>query len=342
VLTACLYYYTLEVDTHPPFFYTAAIKTEFLSMSSQDHHLPGLNPMIVRQCAFLIFLCLFLVKGVAMADSSIDFFRMLPPEIDGWKRSGPPEIYDRKTLFKYIDGGAELYISYYFEKLTAFRYVRGNDEEIKVDLFDMGNSYNAYGVFSHGRESVSTEVGQGSEYSLGLLNFWKDRFYVSLLGYPESREKHQVILKLGSEISRLIPRDGPEPVILSYLPSEGLIAESIRYFHHYIWLNTHYFISNDNILLIDSQTEAALAKYNSESGKYVLILLKYSSPQQAQAAVASFLKHYLSAASAGIMRIKNGRFAGIRRSGTCLAVILDAAHKKTVEDVLARTIKKLK
>ena len=301
-----------------------------------------MNLLIVRKCAFLILLFMFLPKDASLADTPIDFFAMLPPAVDGWKKSGPPEIYDRKTLFKYIDGGAELYISYNFEKLTSFRYVRGNDEEIKIDLFDMGNSNNAYGVFSLGRESMSTEVGQGSEYSSGLLNFWKDRFYVSLLGYPESKEKHQVILKLGAEISRLIPREGPEPVILSYLPSEGLIAESIRYVHHYIWLNSHYFISNDNILLIDPKTETVLAKYNSANGKYILILLKYTSSQQAQAAEENFLSQYLSEASSGVMRIKNGRFAGIRRSGTFLAVVLDAADKKTVEDVLAQAIKKLK
>ncbi len=310
-------------------------------MNSQDHRLPGLNPMIVRQYIFLILLFLFLAEGSAMAESSIDFFAMLPPEIDGWKKTGPAEVFDQKTLFKYIDGGAELYISYRFEKLTAFRYVREKDEEIKVDLFDMGNSYNAYGVFSHGREGLSTEVGQGSEYSSGLLNFWKDRYYVSLLGYPESSDKRQVIFKLGAAISRLIPRNGLEPAIISYLPSECLIAESIRYFHHYIWLNTYYFISNENILLIDPETEAVLTKYSGAGGKYFLILIKYPDLQKARAAEASFLKYYMPAASSGIERFENGRFAGIKRSNTCLVVVLDAAKKKTVEDALTRTIKKL-
>jgi hypothetical protein len=298
--------------------------------------------MSVMKCAIIILFYILGVENVAIATSSIDFFRMLPLEIDGWKKSGPPEIYNRKTLFKYIDGGAELYISYNFENLTAFRYVRGTDEEIKLDIFDMGNSYNAYGVFSQGRESISTEVGQGSEYYAGLLNFWKDRFYVSLLGYPESREKHQVILKLGTEISRLIPREGPEPGILTYLPSEGLITESIRYFHNYIWLNTYYFISNDNILRINDKTDAVLAKYSIAGGKYVFVLIKYSNPQQTQAAEESFLKQYHPTAASGIMRIKNGRFAGIRRSGSYAAVVLDAADIKTVEDALARTVKKLK
>jgi hypothetical protein len=311
-------------------------------MSSQNRCLPGLNRMLLRRCAVLIFSGLLLIESVAMANSPINFFTMLPSEIDGWKKAGPPEVYDRKTLFKYIDGGAELYISYGFEKLTAFRYVKGKDEEIKVDLFDMGNSYNAYGVFSHGRESVGAQIGQGSEYSSGLLIFWKDCYYVSLLGYPESIEKQQVVLKLGAEISRIIPGQGPLPAILSFLPAAGLIEESIRYVHHHVWLNTHFFISNDNILLIDPQTEAVLARYSGSRGKHILLLIKYPNSQKAQAAETSFLKNYLSESSSGIKRLENSRFAGIRRNNCFLVVVLDMADKQDAEEVLAQTARKLK
>jgi hypothetical protein len=309
-------------------------------MPYQSRRLHTLKLIPLRHCAFLIFSVMFLMTAGTRAESAVDFFKTLSPEVDGWKKAGPPEVYDQKTLFKYIDGGAELYISYNFEKLTAFRYVRGKDEEIKVDVFDMGNSYNAYGVFSHGRESLSKEIGQDSEYSSGLLTFWKDRYYVALLGYPETPEKHQVLMKLGREISRVIPREGPLPAILSSLPAKGLIPESIRYVHHHIWLNSHYFISNDNLLLIDPKTEALLAAYRSAGEKYFLILIKYPDTQRAQAAEASFLKQYLTGASSGIKQLKSGRFSGIKRSGTCLAVVLDAADKKTVVEALAQTTKK--
>jgi hypothetical protein len=308
-------------------------------MSYKSRHLHTLKLMPLQHCALLIFFLMLLLADGAMAASDIDFFRMLSPEVYGWRKASPPESYDRKTLFKYIDGGAELYVSYSMEKLTAFRYVKGKDAEIKVDVFDMGNSYNAYGVFSQGRESLSKEIGQGSEYSSGLLHFWKYRYYVSLLGYPETPEKQQVLLKLGREISRLIPREGPLPPILSSLPPEGLIPESIRYFHHHVWLNSHYFISNDNILLIDPKTEAALATYHSAGEKYFLMFIKYPGLQQAQAAEAGFLKQYLTGASSGIKQLENGRFCGIKRNGTCLAVVLDAADKKTVVAALAQTTK---
>ncbi len=309
-------------------------------MRCQASRRQRVNHVLLRRCVCFIISCLLLFKGVALAESALDFYRLLPAGMDAWKKTGPPEVFDNKTLFQYIDGGAELYISYGFKKLTAFGYVRGKDEEIRVDVFDMGNSCNAFGVFSLGRESLSTEFGQGSEYSSGFLNFWKDRYYVSLTGYPESDEKRRLLVKLGAAIARGITKEGPLPPILSAVPPDGLIAESLRYARHYIWLNNHHFISNENILLIDPQTEAVLARYNRPDGKHVLVLIKYSDAQKAQKAEASFLKNYMPEASSGIKQQENGRFAGVARRGAGLAVVLDAPDKKTAENVLAQAIKK--
>lgn len=304
-------------------------------MSCQDGRRNTLNYM----AEFLILL--LLLNGVAMAESTLDFFKLLPPEVDSlWEKTGPSEVFDNKTLFKYIDGGAELYISYGFKKLTAFGYARKN-EEIKVDIFDMGNSRNAFGVFSLGRESLSAQFGQGSEYSSGFLNFWKDRYYVSLTGYPETAEKQKVLFKLGAAIDKCIMSRGTLPPILSVLPTDGLIAESIRYARHYIWLNNHYFISHENILLIDPQTEAVLAKYNRSGEKHVLVLIKYSATRKAQNAEASFLQNYMPRAVSGIKQQENGRFAGVGRSGAGLAVVLDAIDKEAAENVLAQAVKEL-
>ena len=52
-------------------------------------------------------------------------------------------------------------------------YQKEGQPEIIVDLFDMGTSQNAYGVFSHARETVEQNFGQGSQYTEGLLIFWK-------------------------------------------------------------------------------------------------------------------------------------------------------------------------
>lgn len=324
------------IDIVPLFSYTQNMKGRLIPHCTRRHQILYQGLKFFAYAVLLVTL-IGIMKGETLSESAIDFYKHLPSTVRGWEKKGQPEVYDRKTLFKYIDGAAELYISYHFEKLTAVRYMKG-DDEIKVDIFDMGNSYNAYGVFSLGRESSGTEIGQGSEYSSGLLNFWKDRYYVSILAYPETHEKRQVLFKLGSEINRLIPQTGPLPPILSGLPSQGLIPESIRYVRHHVWLNNHYFISNDNILLIDSGTEAVIAAYRGTGKKYVVILLKYRDRQQAQKAEKSFITQYLDRASSGLMQLKNGCYTGVKGKENRLALVLEAPDKKTLEDALNRIL----
>ena len=105
----------------------------------------------------------------------------------------------RDNLYDYINGGAELYLSYGFNKVINRTYLRPEQPDIVVDLFDMGTSQNAYGVFSHSMETVDAAYGQGSQYSEGLLLFWKDRYYVSIMSYPETTESKKALLALGQK-----------------------------------------------------------------------------------------------------------------------------------------------
>src|SRR5512133_3447236 len=106
-----------------------------------------------------------------------DFAAKLPAQVGAWKKPARPERYDGKTLYDYIDGGAELFRAFGFVGALAFEYDAGDDDVIKVDLFDMGSARGAFGVFAHGRETVAAELGQGSEYAAGLLTFWKGRWF---------------------------------------------------------------------------------------------------------------------------------------------------------------------
>ncbi len=48
----------------------------------------------------------------------------MPAEINGWKKSLKDTIYTPENLFEYINGGAELYISYNFKQLLTQKYVK--------------------------------------------------------------------------------------------------------------------------------------------------------------------------------------------------------------------------
>ncbi len=271
-----------------------------------------------------------------MAYTMEDFYSVLPAEAGGWKKAGPPEKYDKTNLYDYIDGGAELYISYNFQKLLAVRYKGEDDEEIVIDIFDMGNSHDAFGVFSHGREREDGFVGQGSEYGGGLLTFWKDRYYVSIMAYPETEKKKEIVLDLGKTLAAAIPGEGKLPAVVALLPAENLVRDSIRYFHHYIWLNSHFFIASENILQIDDETQAVLAKYKAGDKTCHLLIAIYPDAQKAQTAGESFLRNYLPDARDGMAELPDGRWTGFRLEDRLLGIVFNAPDKNILNAYLQK------
>jgi hypothetical protein len=269
-----------------------------------------------------------------MASPLEKLFSILPAELEGWKKVGPPETYTKSTLYDYIDGGAELYISYNFQSLLAARYKGRGEDEIVIDLFDMEDSYNAFGVFSHGRESEDGLVGQGSEYNSGLLTFWKDRYYVSIMAYPESEQKKRMVLDLGRRLAGAVPDEGSLPPVLALLPQANLIPESVRYFHHYIWLNSYFFISNENILGIDDQTQAVLAKYRQGETAFHLLIALYPDGLKAGQAQERFLRQYLPGAREGIAETAAAKWTGCRLQGNVLSIVFNAPSKDLLTSYL--------
>ena len=57
------------------------------------------------------------------------------------------DFYSGKALFGYIDGGAELYLEYRFQKLGR-QQIRYSGEMVIAEIYQMGGAYEAYGIFS--------------------------------------------------------------------------------------------------------------------------------------------------------------------------------------------------
>lgn len=283
---------------------------------------------------FLFMILLFIFAENAMALSLDQIFELLPREFDGWKKAEKPVIYNKDTLYDYIDGGAELYIAYNFKEVLAVKYEKGEDSEIVVDFFDMGSSYDAFGIFSHGREEENEKLGQGAEYNSGLLTFWKDRYYVSILAYPETDEKKNVVLKLGHMLAEAIPESGKMPPLVSSFPQQNLEPNTIRYFHHPVVLNSLYYVADDNILLIDDSVQAALATYRADDSSFYLLLCRYPDKQKAQAAHASFLTHYLPDAKEDMAQVAEEEWTGCRLKDKLLVIVFGSPSQKVLESYL--------
>ena len=226
-----------------------------------------------------LLVCLMLAYITAAAFAGME--TQVPKSVDGWKSGAGDASYDRKTLYDYIDGEAEVYLAYAFRQAFTRGFVQEGRPAITIDLFDMGSSSDAYGIFSFERESGDVGIGTDSEYSSGLLRFWKGNYFVSILADSETPESKAAVMDLGSTIASNVKEEGVRPAIIGFLPEQGLNKINIRYLHEKSGLDYQYYLWDKNVLNLSARTEVVLARCENGSR---LMLVRYPKATEAQAA----------------------------------------------------------
>ncbi len=270
--------------------------------------------------------------------------RLLPSKVGDYKADGKDEFYDRQSAFRYMDGAAELYRSYAFKLLMVRKYVKAGHPSILVELFDMGVSEDAFGIFSYQTEEEEVGIGQGSDYGGGLLRFWKGKFFANVYAERETPVTRDDVLMIGKAIAKNIKRDGPKPKLIQFLPEEGLAQKTIRYFHLHPVLNHHYFISHENILHLGLRTNAVLATYSSSGGedKIFLLLIQYPELKEAEKGFKGFVKAYMpEATSLKTVKAENGKWTSAKIYRQYILVVFDAPSIEKTEELIGAVVKKI-
>ena len=86
---------------------------------------------------FIILVSCFINLLLCMDVSGKNIRALLPDSIDGWKKKTEDKFYTPENLYDYINGGAELYISYGFIEVISRTYYKENQPELKVEIFEM-------------------------------------------------------------------------------------------------------------------------------------------------------------------------------------------------------------
>jgi hypothetical protein len=261
----------------------------------------------------------------------------LPSEAAGWRWDRKDLNYNRRTIFDYIDGAGELYLAYNFQGVRVRRFEKPGQPPTIAELFDMGSSEDAYGVFSFERQDEEVGIGQGSEFGGGLLRFWKGRFFVSVYAEGESAEVKSAILSLGRAVADSIQMMGPPPKLINVLPDgkTGLIEKSIRYLHSHILLNQRFFVANQNILNMNQKTKAVLAQYLRDQKKVHLLLLLYPAEKEAESAVQKFRNAYMpEAADEGMLQTEDRKWTVVRQRKNLILIVFGALSKADAEALI--------
>lgn len=284
---------------------------------------------------------LLLMTQLSHADALEGFSKKLPNHIMGWKADGQDKIYDPKTIFSYINGGAEVYKAYHMRACLSRRYTNPDEPAIVLDIFDMGSSQDAFGVFTHDTDGDVLDIGQDSRFRPAWLNFWKSRFFISIYMEEETAASENTAKVLGRRVAAQISEEGIRPHILSLLPAIGLESKNIRYLHHPAVLNYHYYLSDQNLLNISSKSRVVLASYHQGKDSALLFLATYDDSQTAIRSLRSFLKHYLPDADANYAALlENGKWSVAGIKAELLAIVLEANSRKFAHDLISRVFEK--
>jgi len=237
----------------------------------------------------------------------------LPKSVGLWTRSPSPQKIDATNIFKYMNGAGELYLGYRFKNLNVYQYTSKTEDEILVELYFMENSDDAFGLLSldWGGEPVVLADGalppQGDSsiralYGAGLLRIWLGNLYARVMTFRETGESKKAVLNLGKAIAA--HRDTPaEPALLKKISSDAGLNWRIRkdrlsFFRSYLALNSIYYISHENILNLDLDTQAVIVPYEKKTDTKEIIrchflLTKYKDDKLALKALNRFHKAYL-------------------------------------------------
>jgi len=279
------------------------------------------------------------LPGCQTGRGAMDLSKLIPDTVGTWAPVDdyPDARYDKQTIFDYMNGAGEVFLSFAYQEMFV-RYLEKQDEQLTIELYDMGNSADAFGIFARSRSGDDIGIGQGSQYWSGQINFWKDRYYVSVFTLTETEDSKRDVFDLARAIAANIPDEGQPPAILSLLPPEDLHEETIKYFHLHTDLNRYYFISDSNILGLDSNTEAIIANYESGQEYRFLLVVRYPDPERAGEVFTTFHDTWLPEADEdGAVEIEEGQWSSAILTGPYIISVFDAQSAESARNLLAAT-----
>ena len=145
------------------------------------------------------------------------------PEIARWRQSGEIQTFVPKTLFEYINGAADLYLSYDFQELKVAEYQNEKKASVTVEVYRHKTPTQAFGIYSQERLANANFIDVGTEGYIedNVLNFLTGSYYVKISSYKTGAEDREILLRFAKKVLENLGEKGSLPSVLSSFPEEG-------------------------------------------------------------------------------------------------------------------------
>jgi hypothetical protein len=257
--------------------------------------------MKIRNCkfskgVFLFFLFILYLPNPMLSrveKKNEQSLKALLPDLEGLVSVEEPQTYYPENLYEYINGAAEIYLSYGFKELIVAEYKKsGTSDAVSVEIYDMGDHKNSFGIYSAERYPDNEFVSIGTQGYLeeGALNFLVGCYYIKLLCYDCEDRAGETLKAFSMELVRRVEDKAGFPALLKAFPTEGRIPNSEKYilknFMGYRFLHDGY-----------------LANYEVDGLSFDCFLIEGENPEEAQ----HMLQQYLEAKGpSNIQKVSSG------------------------------------
>jgi hypothetical protein len=228
----------------------------------------------------LLFFSVLNTEGAFLVENEDSSLHHLLPDVVSWKIPEAPQDYLPETLFEYINGAAEIYLSYNFKELTVGQYEKGDSNaSLILEIYDMGNKKNSFGIYSAERYPDSQFISLGNQGYLEeeTLNFIVGKYYIKLLCFDSGVESANFLKFFSQEVVRRVKDKGNLPPALDIFPEQGLVRNSekfiLRNFMGYSFFHNGY-----------------LANYKLEDLEFDCFLIEGKDKEDAQNMLSQYLK----------------------------------------------------
>ncbi|OQX95581.1 hypothetical protein B6I21_04670 [candidate division KSB1 bacterium 4572_119] len=273
-----------------------------------------------------ISLLLILLIVISIPAHAIDF-----PTIKSFTPESEVAKYNPETLYEYINGGADVFLSFGFKELLTkdFSY---QELQFSVDIYDMGSRVNGFGIYKVERPvdanflKIGVEAVVSPPYQCLLL---KDSYYVKINIFEGEfrQESGKDILR---KVSAALPGSDKQPTEFSVLPVKNKIAYSEGY-------------SREAFLGIDLLERCVYAKYKKDSASFryfSIVSIKEEPSKITWQKISEKWKHAEAGKSTVLYKkIPYKGYTGIILSGDKILGVADCKNLEQVLDLLNVIVK---
>jgi hypothetical protein len=200
----------------------------------------------------------------------------------GWALVSPPQTFVPGNLYDLVNGQAEMYLAYAFERVIVGEYETAAGASLRVEIWQLATPSDAYGLFTAHRASAPISVGSEGDVDPGRrLVFWQGRYYVSLIALQSLPDSDlETFARAVSDALPHAPAD-ERPTLVGRLPRQGLLDRRTVFFHEEISIQSHLWLGGHNVLGLGLDTDGVLAWYTVDGWETMLLLVEYPSAGEA-------------------------------------------------------------